>query len=214
MKNLYSRYQLGIAAGAGLLLLFCTFGVSAKALPLPENTIQSVAESLKVILHNNQERIKTDKAYVYQLASDVVAPRIDFNKLSGLALGKHWRRATPEQKKEFMYQFQRLLVRTYATAFHEFGEWSLRFIPRHDADNAEDVLVRSEILRSGAPPVSVKYRMHRKDGEWFAYDVVIEGISLVTNYRTTFAKEVRLNGMQGLIERVTQLNNQRVDAQG
>ena len=213
MKNLQSRYQLGISAAVGLLLFLCAFVVSAKALPLPENTIQRVAESLKTILHNNQERIKTDKAYVYQLANDVVAPRIDFNKLSGLALGKHWRRATPEQKKEFMHQFQRLLVRTYATAFHEFGDWSLRFIPRHDADDAKNVLVRSEILRSGAPPVSVKYRMHKKDGAWLAYDVVIEGISLVTNYRTTFAKEVRRNGMQGLIERVTQLNNKRVAAQ-
>ncbi|MFC1602834.1 phospholipid-binding protein MlaC [Pseudomonadota bacterium] len=213
MKSLQSRYQLGISAAVGLLLLLCTFAASAKALPLPENTIQSVADSLKTILHDNQERIKTDKAYVYQLANDIVAPRIDFNKLSGLALGKHWRRATPEQKKEFMHQFQRLLVRTYATAFNEFGEWSLRFIPRHDADDAENVLVRSEILRSGAPPVSVKYRMHKKGGEWFAYDVVIEGISLVTNYRTTFAKEVRRNGMQGLIERVTKLNNKRVAVQ-
>ena len=212
MKTLQSRYQLRISVAVGLLLFFSTM-TSAKAMPLPENTIQSVADSLKTILHDNHERLKTDKAYVYQLANDVVAPRIDFNRLSGLALGKHWRRATPEQKKEFMHQFQRLLVRTYATAFHEFGEWSLKFIPRRDAADAENVLVRSEVLRTGAPPVSVKYRMHKKDGKWFAYDVVIEGISLVTNYRTTFAKEVRLNGMQGLIKRVTQLNDQRVDAQ-
>jgi len=214
MNNLHSRYQLMIKAAIGLLLFSASFMVSAKALPLPENTIQSVAESLKTLLHDNQERIKTDKAYVYQLASNVVAPRMDFNKLSGLALGKHWRRATPEQKKEFMHQFQRLLVRTYATAFNEFGEWSLRFIPRRDAADAENVLVRSEVLRPGAPPVSVKYRMHKKEGEWFAYDVVIEGISLVTNYRTTFAKEVRRNGMQGLIKRVTKLNNQRISTQG
>jgi len=213
MNSLQSRYQLMISAVVGLLLFSSSSMVSAKALPLPENTIQSVAESLKTLLHDNQERIKTDKAYVYQLANNVVAPRMDFNKLSGLALGKHWRRATAEQKKEFMHQFQRLLVRTYATAFNEFGDWSLRFIPRRDAADAKNVLVRSEVLRPGAPPVSVKYRMYKKESEWLAYDVVIEGISLVTNYRTTFAKEVRRNGMQGLIERVTQLNNKRISTQ-
>lgn len=196
----------------GLLLFFCASLASAKTLSLPEDAIQSVSESLKVILHDNQERLKTDRAYVYQLADEVVAPRVDFNKLSSLALGKYWRRASPEQKKEFMQQFQRLLVRTYATAFHEFGEWSLKFIPRQNVSDTGNVVVHSEVLRPGAPPVSVKYRMHKKDGEWFAYDVAIEGISLVTNYRTTFAKEVRRNGMDGLIKRITKLNNQRMAA--
>ncbi len=197
---------------AGLLLFLSLSVASAETLPPPEAAIQNVSESLKTLLQNNRERIKTDKAYVYQLANEVVAPHVDFNRLSGLALGKHWRRATAQQKQEFMRQFQRLLVRTYATAFREFGEWSLKFFPRHDAEDARKVLVRSEVLRPGAPPVSVKYRMHRKDGEWLVYDIVIEGISLVTNYRTTFAKEVRRNGMSGLIERITKLNNQRVAA--
>ncbi len=212
MAHLLSRYPSKICATIGLLLLLSLSVVSAGTLPPPETAIQSVSESLKTLLQNNRERINTDKAYVYQLANEVVAPHVDFNRLSGLALGKHWRRATAEQKSEFMQQFQRLLVRTYATAFREFGDWSLKFMPRHDAANAKKVLVRSEVVRSGAPPVSVKYRMHQKDGDWMVYDIVIEGISLVTNYRTTFAKEVRRNGMQGLIERITKLNNQRVAA--
>jgi len=196
----------------GLLLFFYASVTTAEALPPPEAAIQHVSKSLKMLLQTHQERIKTDKAYVYQLANEVIAPHIDFNRLSSLALGKHWRRATPVQKKEFTHQFQRLLVRTYATAFREFGEWSLEFTPRHDAADAKNVVVRSEVLRPGAPPVSVKYRMHKKSEAWLAYDIVIEGISLVTNYRTTFAKEVRRNGMDGLIKRVTKLNNQRVAA--
>jgi len=212
MAYLQSRYQLGIKAAVGMLLLFCASVASAEMLSPPEAAIHDVSESLKTLLQQNQERIKTDKAYVYRLANKVVAPHVDFNRLSGLALGKHWRRATPEQKKEFMSEFQRLLVRTYATAFREFGEWSLKFDSRHDASDAKSVVVRSQVLRPGAPPVSVKYRMHQKDGVWLAYDVVIEGISLVTNYRTTFAKEVRRNGMDGLIKRVAKLNNQRIAA--
>ena len=210
MAYLKLHFHMGISAAVGLLLSFCVSVASAEALPPPEQAIQEVSESLKMLLQNNQERIKTDAAYVYQLADEVIAPRVDFNRLSGLALGKHWRRATAAQKKEFMKQFQRLLVRTYSTAFREFGDWSLRFVPRRDAADAVKVIVRSKIQRSGAPPVSVNYRMHQKDGDWLAYDVVIEGISLVTNYRSTFAKEVRRNGMDGLIKRVTNLNNRRV----
>ena len=181
-------------------------------LPAPENLIQDISGSLKSALQRNQVRIMSNRAYLYQLANEVIAPHFDFNRLSGLALGKHWRRATLTQKKEFMLQFQRLLVRTYATAFCAFGDWSLRFVPRRDAADAVKVMVRSEIQRSGAPPVSVNYRMHQQDDTWLAYDIIIEGISLVTNYRTTFAKEVRRNGMDGLIKRVTKLNDQRIAA--
>jgi len=209
MPFLKFYFHTRVAVVTGLLLLFCASVATAETLPPPEQAVQDVSESLKTLLQNNQERIKTDSAYVYQLADEVIAPRVDFNRLSGLALGKHWRRATAEQKKEFMKQFQRLLVRTYSTAFREFGDWSLRFVPRRDVADAVGVIVRSEIQRSGGAPVSVNYRMHQKDGDWLVYDVVIEGISLVTNYRSTFAKEVRLNGMDGLIKRVTNLNNRR-----
>ena len=202
-------FYMGISAVIGLVLFFCTFTASAETLPPPEQAIQTVSESLKTLLKENRERIKIDAGYVYQLADEVITPHVDFNRLSGLALGKHWRRATAEQKKEFMLQFQRLLVRTYSTAFREFGDWSLHFIPRRDTADAKKIMVRSEIHRPGAPPVSVNYRMHKKGDAWLAYDVVIEGISLVTNYRSTFAKEMRRNGMDGLIKRVTKLNNRR-----
>jgi len=212
MAYLQARFYLGVSTAVGLLLFLCTSVAMAEELPPPERAIQNVSQSLKGLLQESQVRIKTDAAFVYQLADDAIAPHIDFNKLSSLALGKHWRRATPVQKKEFTHQFQRLLVRTYATAFREFGDWSLRFLSRHDVADAKSIMVRSEVSRPGAPPVSVNYRMHQKAGKWLAYDVVIEGISLVTNYRSTFAKEVRRNGMNGLIKRVTRLNNRRIAA--
>jgi len=207
----YSKphFHAGINAVIGLLLFFCTFAASAETLPAPEQAVQDVAESLKALLKENRARIKIDTAYVYQLADEVLAPHIDFHRLSGLALGKHWRRASSDQKKEFMQQFQRLLVRTYSTAFREFGDWSLRFIPRHNTTGTKNIIVRSEITRPGAPPISVNYRMHKKENDWLVYDVIIEGISLVTNYRSTFSKEVRRNGMKGLIKRITKLNNRR-----
>lgn len=204
--------RLGIVALVGLLLSALSFSACAEKLMAPEKAVQDISDQLKLILKRDRERIKTDRAYVFQLADEIVAPHVDFNRLSGLALGKHWRRASAEQKQEFMRQFQRMLVRTYATAFREFGDWSIRFLSRHNAADADDITVRSEILRPGAPPTSVDYRMYRKNGTWKAYDVVIEGISLVTNYRSSFAKEVRRSGMDGLIKRITRLNDKRMSA--
>jgi phospholipid transport system substrate-binding protein len=195
---------------AFLLLLPGLVSAETEVQGEPEHIIQSLSDRLHDVLQKDRERLKTDRAYVYQLADEIVAPHVDFDRVSSLALGKHWRRATPEQKAEFVYQFQRMLIRTYATAFHEFGEWSIRFLPRREGEKPSKIVVRSEVLRPGAPPASVSYRMHQKDGAWKAYDVVIEGISLVTNYRSSFSREVRRGGMDALIKRITSMNDKRV----
>jgi len=206
-------------AGAMMVFLLLAFSpilavAEAEAQGEPEYIIQSLSDRLRDVLEQDRERIKTDRAYVYRLADEIVAPHVDFDRVSSLALGKHWRRATPEQKAEFVHQFQRMLVRTYATAFHEFGEWSIRFLPQREGKNASKIMVRSEVLRPGAPPASVNYRMHHKDGTWKAYDVVIEGVSLVTNYRNSFSREVRRGGMDALIKRITSMNDKRVAQAG
>jgi phospholipid transport system substrate-binding protein len=179
----------------------------------PEAIVQALSEQLRDALERDRERIKEDEGHIFALANEILAPHVDFDQVSSLALGKHWRRATPEQKAEFIHQFQRLLVRTYATAFHEFGEWSIRFLPRHEEEDRARVVVKTEVTRPGAPPASVNYRMQYKDGTWKAYDVVVEGISLVTNYRSSFSKEVRQGGIAGLISRITTLNDKRLVAQ-
>lgn len=206
-------------AGAMMLFMLLAFSpilavAETEVQGEPEQIIQSLSDRLRDVLEQDRERIKTDRAYVYQLADEIVAPHVDFDRVSSLALGKHWRRATPEQKAEFVHQFQRMLVRTYATAFHEFGEWSIRFLPQREGKSASKIMVRSEVLRPGAPPASVNYRMHHKDGAWKAYDVVIEGVSLVTNYRNSFSREVRRGGMDALIERITSMNDKRVAQAG
>lgn len=204
----------GFVGMAFLLLFLFPFGVGAATEGEPEGIIQSLSDQLHEILLKDRERLKNDQAYVYQLADEVVAPHVDFDRVSSLALGKHWRRATPEQKAEFIHQFQRMLVRTYATAFHEFGEWSIRFLPRREGATDDKIMVRTEVLRPGAPPASVEYRMRYKDGAWKAYDVVIEGVSLVTNYRSSFSQEIRRGGMDALIKRLTNMNDKRLAEAG
>ncbi len=197
---------------AGLVLVAGMSSVVAEEkLAEPQLIIQDISGRLMEILENERERLKADPAYVHQLAKEVLLPHVDFAKVSSLVLGKSWRGATNTQKTEFSEQFQRLLVRTYSTAFHEFiGNWEIRYLPVRKNKTGDKVLVRTQVLRSGGKPVEVVYRMHLKDGNWLAYDVQIEGFSLVTNYRGSFAKEIRQAGMDGLIKKITELNDRRV----
>ncbi len=194
-----------------LMLLACLpLGAVAEELAGPQQVIQRISDQLQGILMENQERMQEDPGFVYQLANDVLLPHVDFHRVSSLVLGKYWRRATAEQKQAFSREFQRLLVRTYATAFKEFQGWEISYAPLRMNEGDSDVAVHTQVKRAGAAPVEVVYRMHVQDGDWKAYDVKIEGISLVTNYRSSFAKEVRRKGMQGLIQRITELNDSRV----
>lgn len=192
-----------------MFLLVQPLGVSADGLSEPQQVIQDLSDQLKQMLGNNQDQLKSNPGYVYSLAGDVLVPYIDFSRVSSLVLGKYWRRASSVEKEQFRYQFQRLLVRAYSTAFHQFDEWELRHQPIRMASGADDVSVHVKVLRPDAQPVTVVYRMHLNEGRWQAYDVKIEGISLVTNYRSSFSKQVRKKGLDHLIRRITDLNERR-----
>ena len=212
-RQFWSKSARSVLLGAMSLILAVGFSPlrAAEELAEPQLIIQDISNRLMDILENERERLKADPAYVHQLAKEVLLPHVDFAKVSSLVLGKSWRGATNRQKLEFSEQFQRLLVRTYSTAFHEFiGDWEIRYLPVRKNKTGDKVLVRTQVLRSGDKPVDVIYRMHLKGGNWMAYDVQIEGFSLVTNYRGSFAKEIRQAGMDGLIKKITELNDKRV----
>lgn len=195
------------------LLLLVPLAVLAEGEQLqpPQMVIQAISDQLAGVLKRDREKLQTDPAYVYRLANEVLVPHVDFARVSSLVLGKYWRRANPAQREAFAREFRRLLVRTYSTAFKEFDGWQIRHVPLKLAPGENDVAVRTQVLRDGAQPVEVVYRMHQKDGNWMAYDVTIEGISLVTNYRSSFNKEMRRGGLDGLIKRISDLNASRLE---
>jgi phospholipid transport system substrate-binding protein len=178
----------------------------------PQQVIQETSDHLRALLQEERGRLRGDPGYVMLKADEVLGPRVDFSRVSSLVLGKHWRTATLAQREAFSREFKRLLVRTYATAFLDFETWTLRFLPLHLDDGDTEALVRTEVIHPEGPPISVVYRVRKDDLGWKAYDVVIEGVSLVTNYRSSFAREVRRHGMDRLIERITELNDKREQA--
>jgi phospholipid transport system substrate-binding protein len=194
-----------------LVALLVLGGAAGAAEPVdePVRVVQSTADTVLGTLRQQRVNLQAEPAKVYGLVDELLVPHVDFARLSSLVLGRHWRTASSDQRERFSREFKRLLVRTYATGLLELDTWEIHYPPQRVAADADDVVVRSELLRAGAQPVPVDYRMHRADGRWRVYDVSIDGVSFASTYRNSFDAEVRQVGIDGLINRLGELNAQR-----
>lgn len=189
-----------------LLILLLSLGlapaVQSEELSAPQLIIRDTSEKLQTAMKENPPAGNYERASV--IVREIIEPHVDFNRVSALVLGKHWKTASTDQKKRFKMEFRELLIRTYAVAFSEYSDWQINYLPVKLAPGDKKVFVKTEIVRPAAPPVSVNYRMVRKkDDKWKVYDVVIEGISFITNYRTTFKNEVtRTGSLDSVIEKL------------
>jgi len=175
-----------------LLSLMPLTRVMAGGLLPPQQAIQTASAQMQQKL---QEKTFTkDFSKITEYVNEVIYPHTDFDRIAALVLGKLWKTATNDERERFKHEFQTLLVRTYSRAFVEFKEWTVRFLPLEMEAGATKVIVKTQVLQPGIQPIAVDYRMALHNGEWKAYDIMIEGVSLVTNYRTTFSNEVQTKG--------------------
>ncbi|MDO9422721.1 MAG: ABC transporter substrate-binding protein [Methylobacter sp.] len=165
--------------------------VAAELLP-PQQAIHVASMQLQERMQDKS--FTTDFAKITEFVNKAIYPHTDFDRIAALVLGKLWKTATNDERERFKHEFQTLLVRTYSRAFVEFKDWSIRFLPLEMEGDATKVIVKTEVLQPGIQPIGVNYRMLLSKGEWKAYDIMIEGVSLVTNYRTTFTNEVQSKG--------------------
>ncbi len=201
-----SRYVVPVL-WALVLLTGLSFKAVAADLKEPQMVIENASNQLKDRLKD--ERFIKDFVQVNQFVESVINPHLDFQRMSALVLGKLWRQATDEEKRRFTEEFHTLLVRTYSRAFFEFKDWDIRYLPLNMEDGEQKVLVKTEILQPGIQPLAVNYRMLWVKGTWKVYDILIEGVSLVTNYRTTFKNEVQKTGsLSAVIDQLAKKNNE------
>jgi phospholipid transport system substrate-binding protein len=167
----------------------------------------------KVLAKIREERTALDAnpRLVDQFIIDIVLPHFDFVAMARLVLGKHWRQASPAQRDAFVKEFRDLLVRTYATALLEYTEEVVEFQPLTLKPGDTEVTVRTEIDQPGGLGIPVHYRMERQEQGWKVYDVTIDGLSLIGNYRNTFANDIRGGSLDALIDSMKQRN---LDARG
>jgi len=127
-------------------------------------------------------------------------------------MGKHWRQASPAQQTELAREFRALLVRTYTAAFTQYKNQSVEYRPLRLAPDDTDVMVKSLVQQPSGQPIAVDYSMEKTNQGWKVYNVKIEGISLVENYRNTFNSEVQKNGVDGLIRALNGKNKEQAAA--
>ena len=189
-----------------LFLFAIFFSVNSIAALGPEELVKKTAEDVMSAIKSDHEIQKGNKEKIYKLAEEKILPNFDFEKIARLVLGRAWRSASKEQKKGFIVEFRTLLLKTYAVALSKYKDQKIEFKPTRMSEEDEIVIVKSEIIQSGTQPIRVNYALSKSSGKWLVFDIVIEGVSLVTNYRSQFSSEIRRNGMDTLIKKLAKKN--------
>jgi phospholipid transport system substrate-binding protein len=173
----------------------------------PQRIIKQASDDMIKALKDNQQKLKDNPDEIYCLVETILIPHFDFEKMSKLVLGKNWRNATPSQRQQFTEEFRYLLVRTYSTAMTQYVDKEIDFLPFRGDLKKKKAKVEMEIVQTGGSGIPMTLAVYQnKQDQWKAYDVKIDGISLVTNYRSSFASEIRKDGMDGLIKRLAEKN--------
>ena len=179
----------------------------AEEMPAPQALVKASTDKMTKSLDDNKLQLEADPSLIYGLVTDVLMPHFDFEKMAKLALGKNWRGLSEAQQLRFTDEFMLLLIRTYSTAMLEYSDQEIRFLPFRDDVKTKRVQVDMDIIQTGGPSIPMTLSLYQnKNDAWKVYDVKIDGISLVTNYRSTFATEIRNDGIDKLIERLASKN--------
>jgi phospholipid transport system substrate-binding protein len=194
------------------LLAAVFLGTSAWAADVaPDVLVRDVTNEVLDIVRKDKDIRDGNTKKTLELVDTKVVPHFNFQRMTQLALGREARKASPEQLKVLSEEFRSLLVRTYSKALTEYRNQEISFKP-FKMDAAEtDVKVRTEIKQSGGKPIPLDYYLEKSPAGWKVYDMEVGGVSLVTNYRGSFAQEIQANGIDGLIKSL-QAKNKSAEA--
>lgn len=189
-----------------VLFLSAFLSLSAWAQEAPDVLVKRITEEVLHIIRTDKELQEGNTQRAIELVDQKVLPHFNFTRMTALAVGRDWRKASPEQQQKLTEEFKTLLVRTYSNALTGYKNQTVRYKPIKMDAEGKDVRVPTEILQPGGQPVQLDYNMEKLENGWKVYDVVVGGISLVTNYRDQFGQEVRANGIDGLIKAISTKN--------
>ena len=174
----------------------------------PDALIRKVTDDVLSIVRQDKDIRSGNTRKAIELVEAKVLPNFNFQRMTALAMGRDWSKASPEQKKRLSEEFKTLLVRTYSNALTGYKDQTIRYKPSKIQSGDTEVQVRTEIVQPGNKPIPLDYSLEKQSDGWKVYDVVVAGVSLVTNYRDTFNQEVRANGVDGLIDMLAKKNAQ------
>ena len=188
------------------LFVFCASAWAAEE--APDAMVKRVTEDVLTIVRQDKDIQSGNTKKAIDLVEAKVSPNFNFRHMTAFAMGRDWNTATPEQKKRLTEEFKTLLVRTYSNALTGYRNQTIRYLPSRMQAADTDGVVKTEVVQPGNKPVQIDYSLEKLGNRWFVYDVVVAGVSLVINYRTTFNQEVQANGIDGLIKMLVNKNKQ------
>ncbi len=190
---------------AFFLLAFAAAGAMAQE--APDALVKRVSQETLATIKSDPKVQAGDQARIREVVETKLLPYFDFERITALAMGRNWRQATPEQQKQLVDQFRQLLVRTYSGALAQYRDQTMDYKPLRAEANATEVTVRTEVIRQGQAPVQIDYSMAKGNPSWKVYDVIVGGVSLVTNYRDEFNEQIKNGGIDGLIKTLQSKNS-------
>lgn len=175
----------------------------------PERLVRDTANQVLTVIKTRQNDFKKEPAKLYQLVDEKVLPHFDFERMTDLALGRYKRKVNGDQKPRLVQEFRQLLVRTYGKALLDYQDQVIAYLPMRGSLDKGEVTVRTEIEQKGGFPIPLNYDLYlRDDNTWKVYDISVDNISLVTNYRSSFARKIKEAGIDGLIDSLRARNGE------
>jgi phospholipid transport system substrate-binding protein len=188
-------------------LCFSLFATAVSAQELaPDALVKKITNEVLDIIKQDKDIQAGNQRKINELVDAKVLPHFNFSRMTALAMGRNWPKANAEQQKLLTGEFRTLLVRSYSGALSTYKNEVIEFKPLRAAAGDADVTVKTQVKRPGTEPVSIDYSMEKTPAGWKVYDVVVGGVSLVTNYRETFNAEIRDGGVDGLIKSLASKN--------
>ena len=195
MKNIFAVLLLAASA-------------VAQAFDAPDVLVRNVCDDMSEVVRTDKAIQSGDTRRMIEIAEARILKHFDFNRMTSLAVGREWRNASAQQRGVLAAEFRTLLVRSYANALGQYKNQTIVVKPLKLQSSDTEALVRTEVRQPGSKPVTIDYDMVRASDGWKVFDVAVAGVSLVTNYRETFGKEIKTGGIDGLIKRLHEKNLQ------
>jgi phospholipid transport system substrate-binding protein len=192
--------------GASLFAVLAAVAMPANAQEAPDAMVKRVSQDVIATIKGDPLIQAGNEARIREVIEVKLVPNFDFPRMTALAMGKNWRAATPEQQKRLADEFKTLLVRTYSGALAKYRDETIDYKPLRMNPSDIDATVRTLVMKSGGQPVQIDYTLTKSADGWKVFDVVIGGVSLVTNYRDEFNEQIKNGGVDGLIKTLADRN--------
>lgn len=181
-------------------------GVAHAEVIAPDVLINNTVKDVIGIIKQDKDIQAGDQKKITDLVDAKVLPHFDFTRMTQLAVGKYWRTASPVQQQSLVTEFRNMLVRTYTKVFTVYRDQTVEVKPPKMAAEDIEVTVKTVISKTGSQPILVDYEMKKTDSGWKAYDISIDGVSMVMSYRGTFTSQIQQSGIDGLIKTLSEKN--------